>query len=239
MDDRRRQQIGAFLRQGEWFGGLPDALQDTILRHGALRTYSRNQFVQREDRPSLGLFAVLEGQVSLLRHVGDDDPALIHVAAPGFWFGEFGILTGDAAVTAVAMTSVQTFLLPKAAFDRIIDEEPRYYPPFARIVLARVHILVRYLAESLRLSPDHRLRLRLADLADTKRAQTTSDGPAVLLDMSQSELAEIIGLSRQKLNRRLKCLEEEGWVELAPRRIRVLDAGGLRATAAGSLARER
>ena len=145
----------------------------------------------------------------------------------------------DAAVTAIAMTSVQTFLLPKAVFDRIIDEEPRYAPHFARIVLARIPILVRHLAASLRLSPDHRLRLRLADLADTKRAQTTTDGPAALLDRSRSELAEIIGLSRQKLNRRLKRLEEEGWGELAPRRIRVLDAGGLRATAAGSLARER
>ena len=106
-------------------------------------------------------------------------------------------------------------------------------------MLARIPILVRYLAASLRLSPDHRLRLRLADLADTKRAQTTTDGPAVLLDRSRSELAEIIGLSRQMLNRRLKRLEEEGWVEFAQRRVRVLDAGGLRATAAGSLARER
>jgi CRP/FNR family transcriptional regulator, cyclic AMP receptor protein len=145
----------------------------------------------------------------------------------------------DAAATAVAMTSVQAFVLPKAAFDRIVDEEPRYYPHFARIVLERFHIVMRFLAESLRLSPDHRLRLRLADLADTKRAQTASDGPAVLLDLSQSELAGLIGLSRQKLNGRLKRLEEEGWVELAPRRIRVLDPGGLRATAAGSLARER
>lgn len=238
MDDRRRQQIGAFLRQGEWFGGLPEALQDTILRRGALRTFSREQIVQREGRPSLGLFAVLEGRVSILRHVGDDDPALIHVAAPGFWFGELGILSGEAAVTAVAMTSVQAFVLPKAAFDRIVDEEPRYYPHFARIVLERFHIVMRFLAESLRLSPDYRLRLRLADLAETKRAQTASDGPGVLLDLSQSELAGLIGLSRQKLNGRLKRLEEEGWVELAPRRIRVLDASGLRATAAGSLARE-
>lgn len=144
----------------------------------------------------------------------------------------------EAAATAIAMTGLQTFVLPKAAFDRIVDEKPRY-PPRARIVLERFHIVMRFLAESFRMSPDHRLRLRLADLAETKRPQTTSDGPAVLLDMSRSELAEIIGLSRQKLNRRLKRLEEEGWVELAPRSIRVLDAGGLRATAAGSLTRKR
>jgi CRP-like cAMP-binding protein len=65
------------------------------------------------------------------------------------------------------------------------------------------------------------------------------DGQAVVLNLSQSELAGLIGSSRQKLNGRLRRLQEEGWIELGPRRIRVLDPGGLRATAAGGLARER
>jgi hypothetical protein len=48
------------------------------------------------------------------------------------------------------MTSVQTFLLPKAVFDRILDGDPRDSPHFARIVLDRIHVLVGHLAESLR-----------------------------------------------------------------------------------------
>ena len=241
MNERQRQAIGALLRQGAWFGGLPAALQDSILRRAVLRTFAKGQIIQLEDGPSLGLIALLEGQVATLRHVSDGDPALVHVAGPGFWFGEIGVLLGDGTlVTAVARSSVKALILPKAEFDRIVADEPRYYPAFARIVFERYCLLLRFLAETLRLSPDSRLRLRLADLADALRTQTTMhDGQAVVLNLSQSELAELIGLSRQKLNGRLRRLQEEGWIGLAPRRIRVLDPGGLRATAAGGLSRER
>ncbi len=236
MNERQRQEIGAFLRQGAWFGGLPAALQDLILQRGVLRSFGKGQIIQIEEGPSHGLIAVLEGQVALQRHVSDDDPALIHVAGPGFWFGESGVLMDDALLaTAVARSFVKVLALPKAEFDRIIADEPRYYPAFAQLALERYRILMRYLAETLRLSPDYRLRLRLAELAELERTQTTQDGPDVVLFLSQSELAEIIGLSRQKLNVRLRQLQVEGWVEFGPRRIRVLDPRGLRATAADAL----
>ncbi len=236
MNERQIQEIGAFLRQGEWFGGLPAELQERILRRSVLRTYSKGQFVQFEDGPTLGMIAVLEGQVSLLRHVGDEEPVLMYVGGPGFWFGEIGVLLDDTTlVTGVAQTSVRALILPKAEFDRIVADEPRYYPAFARIVLERFRLITRFLAETLRLSPDYRLRLRLADLADTRRTEETLDGPAVVLGISQSELAGMVGLSRQKLNVRLKQLQAEGWVELGPRRIRVLDPSGLRATASDGL----
>lgn len=239
MNDLQRQAIGILLREGAWFGSLPRALQERILAKGAVRTFAKGQVIQREDAHSAGFMAVLEGQVSLLRHVNDDEPALIHVGGPGFWFGEVGVLLeGSTLVTAIAQGSVRVFVLPKAEFDRIVAEEPRYYPEFARLALERLRILMRYLAETIRLSPDYRLRLRLADLAETQRSQTKAEGTSVLLDLSQSELAGIIGLSRQKLSGRLRRLQDEGWVELGPRRIRVLNPSALRATAADGFASE-
>jgi CRP-like cAMP-binding protein len=240
MDEQRKTEIGAFLRQGAWFGGLPVALQECILSRAILRTFAKGRVVQFEEGPALGLIAILEGQVLILRHVSEgDEPALIHVGGPGFWFGEAAVLMDKGTlVTAVAQSAVKALILPKAEFDRIVDDEPRYYPAFARIAFERYRLLMRFLAETLRLSPDFRLRLRLADLADLADAsgtQTILDGKAVTLDMSQSELAGIIGLSRQKLNVRLRQLQEEGWVELGPRRIRVLDPAGLRATAISGL----
>jgi CRP/FNR family cyclic AMP-dependent transcriptional regulator len=239
MNDQQQQAIGAFLRQGAWFGNLPPALQERILARAAVRSFAKGQVIQLEDSHSLGLLAVLEGQVSLLRHVSDDEPVLIHVGGPGFWFGEVGVLLeGSTLVTAVAQSAMRALVLPKVEFERIVADEPRYYPAFARLALERLRILMRYLAETIRLSPDYRLRLRLADLAETQRSQTTADGAGVVLYLSQSELAGIIGLSRQKLSGRLRRLQDEGWIELGPRRIRVLNPSGLRATAADGFAPE-
>jgi CRP/FNR family cyclic AMP-dependent transcriptional regulator len=237
MNEVQRQAIGTLLRQGAWFGSLPPALQERILAKADVRTFAKGQVIQHEDAHSAGFMVVLEGQVSLLRHVSDDEPVLIHVGGPGFWFGEVGVLLeGSTLVTAIAQSPLRVLVLAKTEFERIVAEEPRYYAEFARLALERLRILMRYLAETIRLSPDYRLRLRLADLAETQRSQTKAEGTSVLLDLSQSELAGIIGLSRQKLSGRLRRLQEEGWVELAPRRIRVLNPSGLRATAADGFA---
>lgn len=236
MNEKQRHEVGAFLRQGEWFAGLPAALQDLILDRSILRNYARGQAIQVEDAPAPGLVAVLDGQVALLRRVGDGEEALIHVGGPGFWFGEIAVHFDKAVVTGIAQASVRTLVLPKGEFDRIVEDEPRYFAAFAHTVFERFRIMLRYYAESVRLSPDYRLRLRLASLADLRRGEKATPGRTVLLDLSQAELAEIVGLSRQRLNSRLKALEKQGWIELSPRRIRVLDPNGLRASAVGTFA---
>lgn len=233
MNDRQREEIGTFLRQGEWFAGLPPALQSQILQRSILRQFVKGQTIQVEDAPAPGLVAVLDGQVAIVRHVGDDEPALLHVGGPGFWFGEIAVYFDEALVTVIAQTAVRTLILPKREFDRIVGDEPAWFALLTQTVFERYRTLLRYFAETIRLSPEYRLRLRLASLADMRRAETKTPGRAVLLDISQAELAETVGLSRQRLNSRLKALEKEGWIELSPRRIRVLDPNGLRATAAG------
>lgn len=237
VDERQQSEVEALLRQGAWFGNLPEALQQRILARSVLRVFSKGEALQLEQGRIVGLVAVLEGQVSVLRHAADEVPVLFYVAGPGYWFGELTVLAGVApAVTVVAQTVVKVLVLTKAEFDRIVGDDLQVYRAFMQIVFERHQILMRFLAETVRLSPDSRLRLRLADLADVKRAEAVHGGLAVALTMTQSELAELIGLSRQKLNVRLRRLRDEGWVELRPRRIIVRDPSGLRASAATALA---
>jgi CRP-like cAMP-binding protein len=233
VNGQSRAEVGGFLRQGAWFGALSQRLQDEILTRSTIRCFPKGQMFQVEDGEPIGLVAVLEGRALLLRHVDDATPALVHVAAPGFWFGESAVLDGVTLVTAIAQSAVKALVLPKADVDRIVADEPRYYPAFAAIILARYRTLVRFLAEARGLSSDDRLRLRLADLAEMRRLDLAIDGPVVRLDMSQAELGAMVGLSRQKLNARLRALQDEGWVAVSPRRIDVLDADGLRATVLG------
>jgi CRP/FNR family transcriptional regulator, cyclic AMP receptor protein len=239
MQEHQRQAIGHALRHGAWFGGLPPHLRNLILEGATLKVYGKGQLIQRENTPAPGLMAILEGRVAFLRHVGDKDPALIHVGGAGLWFGEMGLMIRETVlVTAVAQTPVRVLLLAKPAFERIVAADPRHYTAFASLAFQRYRLLLRYFAEMLRLSPEFRLRIRLADLAelqDEYRAHARRAESAVDLALSQTDLARIVGMSRQKLNVRLQQLREEGWVELANRRIRVLDPAGLRASAADGI----
>jgi CRP/FNR family cyclic AMP-dependent transcriptional regulator len=237
MNDPTKARVGEFLRQGEWFGSLPADLQDGVLGHASIRTYAKGQVIQVEDSaPAAGLVAVLDGGILMLRYVADHaDPALIHVAGPGFWFGEMIVLDGGLpAVTIVAQTDVKALVLPTAEFHRLRAADPRYFEAVATIALQRTRVLLRSLAEARKASPDERLRLRLADLAELRRLDLTLAGPHVDLPISQAELGRIVGLSRQKVNARLQQLQHQGWIELRQRHIRVRDPRGLRASIDGS-----
>lgn len=231
----RTEDLGAELGATEWFRSLPADLQQRILAGGRARSFARGQIFQREDTPSRGLMCILAGRAAFSRFTSRGAQALIHVAGPGFWFGEIGIFTGDTLISATAQTPVRAFVLPKPAYDRILGEEPRYFKDFAQMTIERYRLLLRFLAETLSLAPDVRLRIRLADLADIQRRDTPPNGASVVLGLSQTELGSIVGLSRQKLNLRLQRLQDQGWIEVGHRFIRVLDPVGLRATALEAL----
>ena len=91
--------------------------------------------ISLEESPGKGLHAVLEGDVHLVREVAGEE-ALIHVAEPGFWFGEFAMLTGQPTlVTAVCHSAARVLTLLKAQFDHIIAEDPRHFQAFAKLAL--------------------------------------------------------------------------------------------------------
>lgn len=219
------------LREGAWFQQLPTALQGEFVRRAVVRSYRRGQVVSRAGSRLEGLYGLLEGRLRVVRPVGADDEDLIHVAEPGFWIGEYSLLTGDVAVvTTVATTAARVLLLPRRDFERLVDEEPRWFRPFAVLALTRYALLVRQLSDTRSLSPEDRLRTRLADLVQLRRAERFGVG-AVVLRLSQQELARIVGVSRQTLNALLAELRDEGLIEIGFRSLRIPDPERLCASA--------
>jgi len=227
VNAEEQQHIHRFLSAGEWYGGLPAALQELILARSFVRNYAKGQIISLEASVPKGLYVVLEGMVHCVREVGDGDEALIHVCEPGFWFAEYAALTGSATLgTFFAHTPAKVLLLPKVQLDRILADEPRYYEAFARLALDRYAILVRMLTEVRDLTPDARLRGRLALLVQMRMKERPQAG-AVSLAVSQADLARMVGVSRQTLNTLLAGLGQAGLIEVGFRRIRVLDAARL------------
>jgi CRP-like cAMP-binding protein len=227
MDAKKLQELRQFLSMGDWFGGLPEALQSLILDRSVVRQYAKGQVISLEGCVSKGLFALLEGMVHLVRSIGDGEEGLIHVCEPGHWFAEYALLSGKPTIgTFLAHTQAAVLQLPKGHFDRIVAEEPRYYEAFARLALSRYAILVRMLAEVRDLAVEVRLRDRLAVMVQMRSEERPQAG-AVSLSVSQADLARMIGISRQTLNVLLSKLQQAGLIEVGFRRIRVLDVQGL------------
>jgi CRP/FNR family transcriptional regulator, cyclic AMP receptor protein len=218
------------LRRGAWFADLPVPQQEAIVRSSVLRAYKKGRVISLEDSAPKGIFVVLEGRVRVVRTLAGGDEALFHVGEPGYWFGEYAVVAGKRTlVTVMADTDTRVLMLSKTRFDRMIAAEPRFYKGFASLMADRYALLLRLLAEAHLLAPEDRLRGRLLEAMDYSQREHIRPGP-VSLNLSQSDLAGMIGVSRQTLNELLKNLQAEGLIEVGFRRIRVTDPVRLRGT---------
>ena len=211
-----------FLRRGRWFGSLPATLQSIIFERTITRCYGKGAFIIHEGAPPRGLFALLDGRVHVVRGIAESEQALIHVGERGMWFGEHGALSGRSApASIVATTKARTLLLPVADFQRIVTDEPRYYPQFAALLFERYATVFRYASEARAVPAEDWLWTRLQDLAAIRRRDAQVQGP-VDISVSQTELATMVGVSRQTLRMLLGRLQERGQIDVGYKRIRVL-----------------
>ena len=126
-----------------------------------------------------------------------------------------------AAGSVIAATAVRTLFLPVAAFERLIELEPRHLRPFACLLGERFAVAYRYIAEEQVLSPAERLLSRLRGIVAIQR-RDPADRQPMTISMSQAELANMLGLSRQTLNALLAGLQSRGLIEVGYKRVRVL-----------------
>jgi len=228
MDKEQLRRLSDRLAPGRWFGGLPAELQQLILNRSRVRDYAKGQVIGLEGQATTGLRAVLEGQVQVVRRAGMGDEGLVYVGGQGFWFGEYAVLMGapEVLVSVIARTKARILFLPKAEFERIVRDEPRYFRDFAKLAFARLAVLLRAYAQASSLAPEERLRGQLALLTQLKIEEQSPQG-AVDLPLSQADLAAIVGVSRQTINPMLGKLAAQGVIELGFRRIRVLQPRAL------------
>jgi CRP-like cAMP-binding protein len=233
MNAIERLKYGGLLRSGLWFGGLPRDLQDAILERSFVRRHARGSTIVLQDTAPEALFAVLEGQVAVERWATPEQQVLIDIATPGTWFGELAVLlhtktsSARTGVESVARTDTRVLVLRLAAFEELIEQHPSSYRCFARLALERYDLCLRSESEFRTLSADELVAAKLADLASLRR-QERPIGPSVVLELTQTDVAALTGLSRQTVNAELHRLADHGLIELAFRRIKIADISRLR-----------
>jgi CRP/FNR family cyclic AMP-dependent transcriptional regulator len=218
------------LRRGAWFASLPVPQQEAIVRGSVLRDYEKGRVISLEDSAPKALYVVLEGRVRVVRTLPGGDDVLLHIGEPGFWFGDFAVITGRKTIASViADADVRALMLSKARFDSMVADEPQFYKGFISLIADRFAVMIKFLAEAHLLAPEDRLRARLVDALEYSQREHIRPGP-VSLNLSQSDLAGMVGVSRQTLNELLQRLQAQGLIDVGFRRIRVTDPARLRGT---------
>ena len=209
----------AILEADGWFSRVPHERRRLLLEEATVRSLAAGARIGDAGDPPGGLWAVLEGRVQLKGYpaVGLDLP--LPVLGPGTWFGETSTLDGLPRQTdATAVEPSRVLHVSEAAVARAAAAAPGLYRDLGALASLRQRMALAFYA----LSAAHPVGVRLALIL----AGLSQDGRAAVR-MRQEDLARLVGVSRQTLNRRLRALERGGIVQLAYAEITILDLSRL------------
>jgi CRP/FNR family transcriptional regulator, cyclic AMP receptor protein len=210
------------------FAGLDAAGIEALARETRVRRFRRGEVIFHQSDPGEALFIVLSGQVkiSLPGEMGDE--AILATLRPGDFFGELALLDGaPRSATATALEATETAVLARDRFRELIAGDARIRDAFLVALARELRRLTTHVEELHFLDITGRLAARLARLAkDHGRRQPDGtirlDGP-----LTQSDLAAMVGCTRQSVNKLLGLYAGDGLIRLDRDAIVVLDLDGL------------
>ena len=169
------------------------------------------------------LYVILEGKLKLGTSSGDGRENVLSILGPGEMFGELSLFDpGPRTSTATAVTDAKLLSL---GHDKLIPWL-RQNPDVALQLLARLSQRLRRTNEAVGdlvfSDVPGRVAKAIMDLGN-RFGVTNDDGLHVNHDLTQEELAQLVGASRETVNKALADFAGRGWVRLEPRAVVVLD----------------
>jgi CRP-like cAMP-binding protein len=201
---------------------LDESQRERLLSRCTSRRFRRRQIIFHHGDPSDGMHLIVSGRVMIRITTSAGEDACLTVSGPGESVGEQSLLVdgGRRSASAIALEPVETRFLPKAAFAALRADDAGLDQVMVQVLTARVLRLTEQLTEALFVPATARALRRVADAAGMY-----GDG---VIPLTQDEIASMAGCTRPTVNRALRSAADAGVVDLARRRIRVLDLEGLR-----------
>ncbi|HEX2193775.1 MAG TPA: Crp/Fnr family transcriptional regulator [Candidatus Limnocylindria bacterium] len=216
------------LRSCPLFAPCPEGVLADVGRRLRHRHFRRNEVIFHQGDPGDALHVITSGSVKIVLPSPDGEEAIIATLRSGDFFGELSLLDGEPrSATAVAVEATETLSLPRAVFRELLDQHPELRDALFAALTRLLRRLTRHVEELHFLDLAGRLAARLAYLARQSDPRA-SDGPVELdWPYTQSDLAAMIGGTRQSVNRLLSDLITDGLVRLEHERLVVTDVYAL------------
>lgn len=219
--------LEALARSPLFQGILPEELER--LAHGMVsRRYRRNEVIFHEGDPGESLHVVVAGRVKITRESMEGDEAIVAIIGPGDTFGELVLLDGAVrSATATAIEATETLTMTRAAFSSLVDASDPFRWQLLGGIAHRLRRLTDQLAEVHFLDLTGRLALQLTRLAEETAPGRETD-IELRATLTQSDLAAMVGGTRQRVNQILGDFAAEGLVAHDGGRLIVRDLERLR-----------
>lgn len=216
------------LRKAPLLDGLDDEGARALRRQMGEVELSRGEHLFMEGDDGDAMYVVLDGKMKLTRAAADGRENLLTVIGPGEMFGELSLFdprprtSSASAVTDAVLASLKhKDLMPW------VRERPEVSLHMLRALAKRLRRAQDVTADLVFTDVPGRVAKNLLDLAE-RFGTHGADGLHVHHDLTQEELAQLVGASRETVNKALADFAARGWLQISARSVLILDVDRLR-----------
>jgi len=211
----------AMLRKHPIFCDLESEAFDQLCRYAKHTTLKRGATLFSKGDPGNSLCAVISGTVKMSISSPDGRSAIFNLIGPGEIFGEIAVLDGQSRTAdATANTNCEIFVIDRREFLPFVRSHPELAMKFIELLCAKLRWTSDQVEQVILQNLPGRLASALIRLADKHKLAPGDRTIAV----TQQEISEMVGMTRESINKQLRVWAARKWVRLEHGAIVVLDA---------------
>ena len=216
-------EISEILSRAGIFQGVDPAAVRTLIEELETTKFPRGTTIFDEGEPGDRLYIIISGKVKLARHAVDGRENLLTVMGPSDMFGELSIFDpGPRTSSAVCVTEVVAATMDSTMLHAWIKQHPEISEQLLRVLARRLRRTNNSLADLIFTDVPGRVAKALLQLANRFGIQ---EGPALRVnhDLTQEEIAQLVGASRETVNKALAEFAHRGWIRLEGKSVLISD----------------
>jgi CRP-like cAMP-binding protein len=217
------------------FSSLPAALLEELAGVCRLRKVERQAFVFHMGDEGDALFGVVQGLIRIWVPGTRGRELTLTLMEPGDIFGEIALLDGlERTANATAVVDSTLLVLDRSVFLKVLEREPSLSRHIIELLCEKLRGETTRIAEDAFFDLRVRLAKRLLSLL-IGYGEPAKEGGELTLKMSQEELGNMLGVSREAINKQLSGWVRGGLIAVKHGKITLLDREALKKEAAPSL----
>ncbi len=206
---------------------------EVLLAFSRVMRFDAQEVIFYKGDPGDSLYAIFRGRVGIKTVSEDGKEILLNILEAGNVFGEIALLDGrERTAGAVAMQPTELLRVGRAEFMPFLEQRPRLCLRLISVLCERLRWTSDIIESTIFFDIPHRLAKRLLALVKDYGSETDV-GIKLNIKLSQENLANMLGVTRESVNKGFRTLQDKGTIIYDKGYIIILDIGFLESLVAG------
>ena len=205
--------VHSLLSNASIFAGMDQRQVDTLASLAVRKTFKTRDVVLRKGDPAQQIYIIAKGRLKTITAGGEGRQAALSIMGPGEVFGEVAALDGQPrSATITALEPCELLIIQRNDFFYFLERNPKAAIKLLEVLAGRLRRLSERVEDSTFLEIPGRLAKQLLRLG-RQYGTTSPQGTRIELKLSQQELGDLVGATRESVNKQLRAWEGEGLIE--------------------------